>query len=287
MRRAGVGPVALLVLLGMPSRAQAEPRLEGTALHEAVPDLSITSWPPPWRVTFALGQRYPFQLIGLGVSGEGYVGDSVRLSVFYSAGASVQGTTAIFTNYGHAFAGIKLFGVPDRIAADAKPHRGSGLFDHGPPEKRLLKAWLPAYHAFLLEAGALTGVIPLKRCDENCPPPFADGIESRFEWEIPYLVYPLAGVRYVFSLEAKSKAMPLIARSFLLQVFGHVIFRPFFDSGHVLYWERNDQRVIRAVAGAEGGFSIPLCATSCVSLFLTAGYLPVPATGLIELGVGG
>jgi hypothetical protein len=276
-----------LCLASPPARADDPSRLAGAALAQVLPDLQNTSWPPPWRVIFAFGQRYPLQLIGLGIGGEGYVGDSLRLSVFYSPGVSVKGTTAIFSNYGQALAGVKLFGFWDRLEADARPRRPARKFDVTRPSDRVLEAWLPTYHAFLVEVGALTGVVPLKRCEENCPPSPTAGLESRFEWEIPHLVYPLAGVRYVFSLGAKSKSVPLIDRDFVLQVFGHAIFAPFFDSGHPLYWERNDEPVVRQVLGGEGGVSIPLCLTSCVRLWFTAGYLPAPATGLIELGVGG
>jgi len=62
--------------------------------------------------------------------------------------------------------------------------------------------------------------------------------------------------------------------------------RPFFDSRRELYWTRTEERVERWFFGGEGGVSFPFCATGCVGLHITGGYLPAPGSPMIEVGIG-
>jgi hypothetical protein len=269
-----------------PELADHQPRLEGAALEAALPDLQNRSWPPPWSVTFTLGSRYPLQMTGFGIGAEGYLGSMVRIELVYSAGLALHGAETHFSNYGKAIAGVKLFDWRGSLPIDASAPRkldASGhLLPQGPP---LLKAWLPTHHAVLLEAGVVTGVIPLGRCRVNCPPNAADDLDTEFDWERPQLIYPLGGLRYVLSLGARSKRLPALDRAFVFQVFAHAIYKPFFDSFHELYWPGSHASVARYPFGGQGGFVLPFCLVSCVKLAVTAGFLPAPAGPLVEVGV--
>ncbi len=274
-----------------PARAAPElaedtvPRLEGAVLEEALPDLENRSWPPPWSVTFTAGSRYPLQMTGFGIGAEGYLGRAVRIELVYSAGLALQGAETHFSNYGKAIAGLKLFGGFGRLPIDASaPRKTDASGRLLPPAPPLLKAWLPTYHAVLVEAGVVTGVIPLGRCRVSCPPSAADDVDTEFDWERPQLVYPLGGLRYVVSLGARSKRMPAIDRAFVFQVFAHAIYKPFFDSLHDVYWPGSEEHVERYFVGGQGGFVLPFCLVSCIKLAVTAGYLPAPAGPLVEVG---
>jgi hypothetical protein len=274
---------------GRPVRvSDSLPRLEGKALKDRVPDLEITSWPPPWRVTFVAGTHFPLQEFGLGLGGQGYWGEFLRLEVFYSGGVSFKGNRELaYVNYAKALVGLKFLGGWTTIDVDVGPPKKHPL---DPAPDPVLKASLPAHHAVLVEAGLLTGMVPLRYCTLNCPPgapnEFEDEPESKYDWDLNQLVFPFAGFRYVYSLGARSKKLPIIDRTFVVQVFAHAIYRPFFDSRRELYWSRSEERVERFFVGGEGGVSVPFCSTGCVGVHITAGFLPAPASAMVGVAFG-
>lgn len=253
-----------------------------------VRDLEITSWPPDIRLTFGLGAHLPFQAMGLSLEVEGYLGQSVRLSALYAGGIVANGSNAEFSSYAKALVGVKLLGWWGRAEADVRPPPPNKGFwgGEGPEQPVQFKAWLPSYTAFLIEAGALTGPVPMARCLTNCPPARDPALESTYAWEVPQLVYPVAGVRVVYSVGARSRTLPGINRRGLFQAFAHAIYRPFFDSRRVRYWGNDYDEVERFFVGGEGGITVPLSFKRAFSLSIAVGYLPAPATPIVEVGIG-
>ncbi len=244
-------------------RASRDPALS----TQALPRLEEHELARRPGVNFAFGQRYPLQLIGLGIGGEGYAGrQRGGLSAsFCSPGVSVKGTTAIFSNYGQAPAGMKLCGFWDRPEADVDcaTHPRSTR-----SSARAIACSRPGFPP--ITPSSSRAACPPASCRPNAARSTAHRHRRRrtragSEWEISPCLTARRGALRVRT-GAKNRSVPLIDRDFVLQVFGHAIFAPFFDSGHPLYWERNDEPVVRQVLGGEGGVSIPLCLTSCVTL---------------------
>jgi hypothetical protein len=268
----------------------ALPLLAGKNLHDEVPDLTVTTWPPPprWKVEF--GTRYPFQAFGIGVGAEGYLGRIVRLSGFYSFGFGVGTDSIELSNYAEAVIGIRLFGVESTLPITVKaPEEDERVRNPRPsdapkPGTPLFRASIPSTNALLLELGSMVGNIPRAACSGNCVAPDGGG---SFHTVNPLLIYPMAGLRYVLWSAVSSKRRPIANREYLVQAFLYGVYQPLNDAEGQLYWPSSHDPVERNRFGAIGGVHFPLCFKKCLGIGLGGGYLPSPAAVLISVSAGG
>jgi len=263
------------------------PRYDGEALQREVPDLVVQTWPPPTRYIFALGSHYPLQVMGIGFGMEIYPVKFLRVDAMLSPGLSGAAQFVSFGLYAHLSVGLRLFGFEGSAmkTVTAPPKRRT------PDEETpLFETSLPMAHAFLLELGMLTGNVARLKCTAYCvssndPASPASYTDPTYALVNPLLLYPMAGVRYVASSFASSKKQPGIQRSFLVQVWAHLLYEPFNDSNEALLW--GDHSKVEAQRfGGQGGVSFPLCVKKCVMLSFTGGYLPGPAAPMFGFEFG-
>ncbi|HTQ02754.1 MAG TPA: hypothetical protein VMI54_02815 [Polyangiaceae bacterium] len=265
--------------------ADETPYLEADALRKQIPDLALNAWPPPTRLTFALVQLYPFQLAGLGVGMETYAAKILRLSAFFSVGFAEGGTPdageLLFSTYGEASVGLRVLAFDGSIAAhiDAADSKPKELWTKSRP---LFDAWLPGTHAFLLEAGMFTGVVPRARCLEHCTD--GDFEQTVYRSVNPQLFYLEGGLRYVFFSQAYSHSMPLADRVWQIEAFFRLVNRPFNDARGA-FVSLNDDHIPMSPFGARGGVVFPVCGHDCIRVSFTGGYLPSPDTATFSAGI--
>lgn len=269
------------------AEADDEPYLEGKTLRNQVGDIVLVPWPPPARVTFALTAIYPYQAAGIGLGIEAYAAGVLRLSGFFSVGMTFDSTPAsatiepIFSTFGEASIGVRLLTLNGDIAehvnvTDAKKD------ERAPTSRRLFNAWLPGTHAFLLEGGMLTGALPRVRCVADCEK--EDPSQRSYSRVNPQLFYPEAGLRYVFFSRASSLKQPGVDRLWQIEVFLHLVYRPFNDVRGIALSETGDH-IPQSRFGGRGGFAFPVCGHGCARLDLMAGYMPSPDTVIFSGGV--
>ncbi len=262
-----------------------EPYLEGDALRLQVNDLVLHSWPPPPVVTFVLGAYYPFQLLGLGIGVTGYAGELVRLSGFASAGMNIagdpRGSDLAFGGVMEASVGFRVLAGDGHIGTNVVGFQRLKRGEDQPATHHLFNARLPATHALLLEVGVLAGGIPRVRCTENCEQD--DATLKSYAAVNPLLVYPEAGLRYVFFSSARSRKQPNMNRRWDVEVFFHAVLRPLGDTG-IRALTLSGDRIQKSALGARGGFAVPLCGYHCMTLNVMAGYLPAPDTATFTVG---
>jgi hypothetical protein len=184
--------------------------------------------------------------------------------------------------------GVRVFGATGEAAVDVPlKRRGAGLS----PEIPVVKAWVPSHHALFVEAGGMTGLTSLQPCVENCDPedPFAESPSEQTQ-----LVMPVAGLRYVYHFDLKSKRQHARAR-FLLQAYAHVLGPPLNAPEGPRYFPSDAWAGEPGVGGRIGISTSPfgaciaqiLLGFGCLDGGVTLGYAPYPRFVMFEAQVGG
>lgn len=211
----------------------------------------------------------------------------LRVSALYSFGVTPQQGQVAWTSYAEALVGVRLIGVDSEAAVDVPLRkRGAGFFPNVP----VVKAWVPSHHALFVEAGGLTGFTSLRLCGENCDP----DAEGEPPEEAKQLVMPMAGIRYVYGFDLKSKRKHARKR-FLAEVYAHVLGPPFNAPDGPRYFPNGTSAGDAGVGGRVGVNTSPggACIAAVVFGFgcldggLALGYASYPRALLFELEVGG
>jgi hypothetical protein len=272
------------------SESESEPELQvvsGAALKKEIPDLVVSSWPPRWDVTLALAQHYPLQVFGLSVGIAGFPLPWLRVSADYSVGMQLGRRGDVhLSNYVDGIVSFKLLGGDSSMIKDVYRPKRIPLtpLQRARRENALvLRAALPSHHALLVEGGLLTGSLALFRCTDRCELPKEDRVTSQ---RIRQVVYPVGGLRYVYSVNARSMKRPEVDHVRVRQLFAHAIVRPLNDWADAHYYGSGLHRVKRTSVGFRGGISVPVCWAVCAVVGFTGGWLPSPGAPLVELSVG-
>ncbi len=254
--------------------------VNGAALLEAIPDIALRPWPPPTDISILFGGHTRFQLVGGGVGISGFPVNWLRLSAFYGAGVALDLEGSFFSSYAEGIVSFKLFGVDSGSMKDVYD-KEAGFFTR-PRPKLVLTARLPSHHGFLAEGGVFTGTVALQRCVANCE------LESEvLAQRKRQLVYPFAGLRYIFYTEARSKKRPLVERVAEVHAFGHVIARPLNDWRPAGYYGRRQVNEPQNL-GFRVGTVLPVCRTpGCFGAGISLGVLPSPRALMLDLSIGG
>jgi len=291
------------------------PRLGGSELRSEIPDLEIQRWPPPFRGSVFFGAHYPLQILGLGGELELYAPDWLRLNLIYSVGFATKRRDFFVSHYTELLIGFRVLGLatgtevdvlapepptsdwgvtspytgrapleaPTAAAPGARPGRAGPGPTSRPTREVTLRAWLPSDHALFVELGGFTGPLFLERCVANCTPELDEGT---FDSRIRQLVFPVAGLRYVYFAHATSKKTPAINRRMLVQAHAHLLGKAWNDwEAGTYYGELASAR--HGLFGGRVGVQVPTCSSKrCASIGLVLGYLPTPGTIVVESAVG-
>jgi hypothetical protein len=250
------------------------PRLRGDELREAIPDLKTRDSPPSVWVTPFFGGHVPYQ-VGVGASVDVLPLPWLHVGALYSFGIS-PGKEVRASHYGEALVGVAISSSSRETLLDLPTKT---VFS---PKSEPLAALVPSYHGFFVEGGVLTGFIGPARCVANCDPLFTTG--RQLVSDDRQLFMPFGGFRYLYFYDVSSERQGF-RRKALLQVYGHLFYRPFNAPDHdIVKW--NGDRVDQATWGGRVGIDLPplgsciaelLLGAKCIQGGLALGYNPVPA----------
>jgi hypothetical protein len=262
-----------------------EGRVRGSELAQELSGAEIAEGLP--SVFFAPGMHLhiPYQVLGFGAAMDFVPVEWLRLSAVYAFGMTPTQDGIVWTNYAEAYVGVRVLGTTRESPVDIPlKKRGRGLF----PKIPVVKAWVPAYHALFIEAGATTGFSSLEICGEDCAsvPEGADTSDKR------QLIMPLGGVRFVYAYDIRSQRRN-IRKRFLLQLYGHLLGKPFNAPDQPRFFP-NDRSAGRPGFGGRMGIALPpfgACIAQiafgfgCADGNFALGYAPYPRFLIFDLQI--
>jgi hypothetical protein len=273
-----------------PEPAPEVPRVRGKEAAAALPGLEVRQEPPGFVWKPSISSNYPFQLYGAEIAFEISPQPWLSLMLLYSVGFGLSGHEKHTLNhYGEAFLGVRFLRLASERAVDLVPkqkdeHRAWNV----PPPEPTLKVWYPSSHSFFVDAGMITGFTSFERCPGSCadvpdPPANSDEPEPKLPLENRQLFYLAGGLRYRYFVYATSKLKEM-NRRMALSLWAQLISKPLNDDGHALRWY-DEREVERAEIGWRAGADIPWGLQSGIQFNVMGGYLPMPASVLIGLGI--